>query len=109
MNEEQPGQDATAIRAALAEAGAEAREAARREAIWKDEVVALLRQGRAAGVTMTEMAKLLGLSRQWTTHLVDCERGQVLQRVRDSYHLVQHGTSFVQTRRDPPGGETTAA
>jgi hypothetical protein len=65
-------------------------------------VIALLGRGREAGIPITEMAKLLGLSRQWTTHLLDCERGRVLNRVHETYHVVQRGSNLVQERRDTP-------
>lgn len=89
-----------AVVAALTKAALEAKEAARRQAEWKAEVAALLRRGRDAGITTTEMAKLLGLSRQWTTHLLACERAQVLDQVHANYHLVQRGSMLVQHRRN---------
>src|SRR5438270_805016 len=73
------------------------------------EVVALLVRGRAAGLPVTEMAKLLGLSRQWTTHLLDCDRAHILQAVHENYHLVRRGSAFVQTRRNVSGGGTSVA
>jgi hypothetical protein len=83
-NVEQIKPDAEAIYAALVDARAEVREAARRQAVWKDKVGALLVSGRAAGLPVTEIAKLRGLSRRWTTQLLDCERARVLRGVHEN-------------------------
>ena len=57
------------VLASLGETGDKARKAGRRQAEWRREVQALLERGTTAGVSVTEMAKALGLSRQWTSHL----------------------------------------
>jgi hypothetical protein len=57
------------VLAALTRAGEKGTKLARRQAEWKREVEGLLERGRAAGVSITEMARALGLSRQWTSHL----------------------------------------
>jgi hypothetical protein len=59
-----------AVLADLAEAGAEARTMAERQRAWKERVDGLLERGRSAGVPVTAMARALGVSRQWTSHLV---------------------------------------
>ena len=60
----------TSVLAELQDAGAQAREAAERHKAWKVQVDELLERGRVAGVPVTEMARALGLSRQWTSHLL---------------------------------------
>jgi hypothetical protein len=89
----------------LAGAGEDARERARRQQAWRATVSDLLERGRAAGVPVTEMAKALGLSRQWTSHLLACresrEQGRVLRRVHEEYELVRRGDAMVQQRRSP--------
>jgi hypothetical protein len=96
-----------AVLAGLTEAGEEAREAARRQKAWRASVTALLERGRGAGVSVTDMANALGLSRQWTSHLLARrqarEKDRVLGRIHEEYELVRRAGSIVQKRRR--GGE----
>ncbi len=55
---------------ALEEAGAELKEHAKRQAAWRANVDELLVRGRTAGVPVSAMARALGVSRQWTSHLL---------------------------------------
>jgi uncharacterized membrane protein len=64
--------------AALALARARAQEIAEQQKAWRKEAAELLERGDAASLSVTEMAKALGLSRQWTTHL----RAEAKRRVR---------------------------
>jgi len=78
--------------AALGSARAEAQQIAEQQKEWRKAAAILLERGDAAGLSVTEMAKALGLSRQWTTHL----RAEAKRRVR-----------FVNVVGvDPPGPET---
>jgi hypothetical protein len=63
-------QERAAVLSELAGAAAEAREAAERHKAWKSRVHELLERGRVAGVPIIEMARALGVSRQWTSHLL---------------------------------------
>jgi hypothetical protein len=46
---------------------------------WRDAAAQMLERGAAAGLSVAEMARELGLSRQWTTHIrQDSERRQKL-------------------------------
>lgn len=64
--------------AALGLARAEAQKIAEQQKAWRMKAAELLERGDAAGLSVTEMAKALGLSRQWTTHL----RAEAKRRVR---------------------------
>jgi transposase len=96
-----------AVLAILGVAGKEAREAARRQKVWRNTVSDQLERGRAAGVSVTEMANALGLSRQWTSHLLARrearQKDRVLSRVHEEFEFVRRGSSLVQQRR-PKGG-----
>jgi hypothetical protein len=78
--------------AALESARVEAQAIAAKQKAWRTTAAMLLERGTAAGLSVTEMAKALGLSRQWTTHL----RAEADRRVR----LVN------VVCIDPPGPET---
>jgi uncharacterized membrane protein len=67
-----------ALRAARAEGARIADEQGR----WRAHAAELLDRGGAAGLTVTEMAKALGLSRQWTTHLRAQAEKEALRRLR---------------------------
>ena len=68
---------------ALASARAEGRRIAEAQKSWREQAGALLERGNAAGLSVTEMAKALGLSRQWTTHLrTESSRRERLARAR---------------------------
>jgi len=58
-----------AVLARLAEERAAAERAAEEQRRWRADVQALLERGRAAGLSVAEMAEALGISRQWTNHL----------------------------------------
>jgi hypothetical protein len=58
-----------AVLGALAEQRAAAERAAEEQRRWRAEVEALLERGRAVGLSVADMAKALGISRQWTNHL----------------------------------------
>ena len=76
-------QEQDAVRKALASAREEGQEIARAQKAWRETAAALLDRGDAAGLSVTEMAKALGLSRQWTTHLrAEASRRQRLANVR---------------------------
>jgi len=46
---------------------------------WRDAAAQVLERGAAAGLSVAEMARELGLSRQWTTHIrKDSQRRQKL-------------------------------
>jgi len=57
------------VLAALASAREEARQMAESQKAWRATAATLLERGDAAGLSVAEMARALGLSRQWTTHL----------------------------------------
>ena len=61
----------TAVVSALAGAKAQARGIAAQQKEWRSSILELLARGEAVGLTVTQMARALGLSRQWTTHLRD--------------------------------------
>jgi hypothetical protein len=69
-----------AVLAGLADERAAAERAAEEQRRWRAEVESLLERGRAAGLSVAEMADALGISRQWTNHLarraVDREVGK---------------------------------
>jgi hypothetical protein len=54
----------------LREERAEAESAAAAQRAWGERVQALLERGRVAGVSIIDMAEALGVSRQWTSHLL---------------------------------------
>jgi hypothetical protein len=54
---------------ALAALRAEGARIADEQRAWRDAAAQLLDRGAAAELSVTEMARALGLSRQWTTHL----------------------------------------
>jgi hypothetical protein len=91
------------VLAALEQAGAEARDLAARQAAWREQVMALLDRANAAGVAVTDMAKALGLSRQWTSHLlarrVKAEKAGVLREIHGSFEFVSRGRRRVQQKR----------
>ena len=58
-----------AVLAGLAGERAAAERAAEEQRRWRTEVQSLLERGRAAGLSVAEMAEALGISRQWTNHL----------------------------------------
>ena len=82
---------------AVLDAGAEAREAAERHKAWKARVDELLERGRVAGVTVIEMARALGLSRQWTSHLL-AQRDRALRLEK------MLGEAKSSRKRRPPDG-----
>jgi hypothetical protein len=64
--------------AALAAARVEAQRIAEHQKEWREAAAGLLERGDAAGLSVAEMARALGLSRQWTTHL----RAEAKRRAR---------------------------
>jgi len=58
-----------AVLSGLAEERAAAERAAEEQRRWRTEVQSLLERGRAAGLSVADMAEALGISRQWTNHL----------------------------------------
>jgi hypothetical protein len=58
-----------AVLAGLAAQRAAAERAADEQRRWRAEVEALLERGRAVSLPVADMAKALGISRQWTNHL----------------------------------------
>jgi hypothetical protein len=91
------------VLAALEQAGTEARELAARQAAWRERVMALLDRANAAGVAVTDMAKALGLSRQWTSHLLGrrlkAAEARVLREIHESFEFVPRGRRRVQQKR----------
>ncbi len=79
--------------AALVSAGDEARAVASRQKVWRAEVLALLQRGSTNGVPVTEMAKALGLSRQWTSHLL------ALRGERDRERQLEKQTQLIRLAR----------
>ena len=76
-------QERNDVRDALAQAREEGQEIARAQKAWRERAAALLDRGNAAGLSVTEMARALGLSRQWTTHLrAEAARRERLAKVR---------------------------
>jgi hypothetical protein len=70
------------VLAALAAARGEAQRIAAQQEAWRGTAATLLERGDAAGLSVAEMARALGLSRQWTTHLrAEAERRARLARV----------------------------
>ena len=70
------------VLAALAAARAEAHRIAEHQKAWRVAAAVLLERGAAAGLSVAEMARALGLSRQWTTHLrAEAERREHVARV----------------------------
>jgi uncharacterized membrane protein len=67
---------------ALRAARAEGARIADEQRCWREQAAELLDRGGAAGLSVTEMAKALGLSRQWTTHLRAHAEKQALTRLR---------------------------
>ena len=53
----------------LADARADARRIAEQQVAWRRQVGELVELGRAAGLTVDEMADVLGLSKSWTERL----------------------------------------
>jgi hypothetical protein len=75
----------TRLQAAAADAASEAERAAAWRRAWRRDVHRLLNRGQSAGVSVTEMAEALGVSRQWAAHLLkEREREQQLRRLRAS-------------------------
>ena len=70
------------VLAALEAARAEGARIAEEQSRWREEAAALLDRGGAAGLSVTEMAKALGLSRQWTTHLRAQSEKEAIKRLR---------------------------
>jgi hypothetical protein len=66
----------------LAEQRAAAERAAEEQRRWRAEVEALLERGRAVSLPVAEMAKALGISRQWTNHLAKASMERELGKVR---------------------------
>jgi hypothetical protein len=77
-----------AILAGLAEQRAAAERAADEQRRWRAEVEALLERGRAVSLPVADMAKALGVSRQWTNHLA---RRAVGREVRKRAASMQFG------------------
>jgi hypothetical protein len=71
-------QERAEVLAALGAARASAQKIAHEQSAWREAVTTLLERGDAAGLSVTEMAKALGLSRQWTSHL----RAEAVRRAR---------------------------
>jgi DNA invertase Pin-like site-specific DNA recombinase len=70
------------VLAALAAAREDGRRLADAQKAWRDDAANLIARGDAAGLSVTEMAKALGLSRQWTTHIrKELERRKQVARV----------------------------
>jgi len=86
--------------AALGAARAEAQQIAELQKKWRTAAAFLLERGDAAGLSVTEMAKALGLSRQWTTHL----RAEAKRRLRLSNVVCSdppRPVTFTPRRRRP--------
>ena len=71
-----------AVLAGLAEQRAAAERAAEEQRRWRTEVEALLERGRAVGLPVADMAKALGVSRQWTNHLAKASMEKQLRKRR---------------------------
>ena len=85
------------VLAALGAARASAQKIADEQKAWREAVTKLLERGDAAGLSVTEMAKALGLSRQWTSHLrADAERRA---RLASSFVV---GEARMRLLRPPP-------
>ena len=63
------GVEREAVIAGLASEREAAERAAEEQRRWRTEVQSLLERGRAAGLSVADMAEALGISRQWTNHL----------------------------------------
>jgi hypothetical protein len=71
-----------AVIAGLAEQRAAAERAADEQRRWRAEVEALLERGRAVSLPVADMAKALGISRQWTNHLAKTSMERQLDKRR---------------------------
>src|SRR4051794_24855691 len=91
------------VLAALEQAGAEARDLAARQSAWREGVIALLDRGNAAGIAVTDMAKALGLSRQWTSHLLarrlKAAHARVFREIHESFEFVPRRGGMAQRKR----------
>jgi site-specific recombinase XerC len=81
-----------AVRAGLAEERAAAERAAEEQRRWRADVQALLERGRAAGLSVAEMAEALGISRQWTNHLTKTTVGREQAAINRA--VVERGASL---------------
>jgi hypothetical protein len=70
----------SAVLAGLREERAAAERAAEEQRRWRADVQALLERGRAAGLSVAEMAEALGISRQWTNHLAKQAVGKEIRK-----------------------------
>jgi len=86
------------VLAALGAARASAQKIADEQKAWREAVATLLERGDAAGLSVTEMAKALGLSRQWTSHL----RAEAERRLRFASSFVV-GEATKRWLQPPPG------
>jgi hypothetical protein len=71
-----------AVIVGLAEQRAAAERAAEEQRRWRAEVEALLERGRAVSLPVADMAKALGISRQWTNHLAKTSMERQLDKRR---------------------------
>ena len=86
----------TAVLTALRTVGEEGREAAAKQREWRARARDLLARGDAAGVPVSDMAHALGLSRQWTTHLLArTERRERARRLAESAEPKRKGRGDV--------------
>jgi len=70
------------VLAALEVAREDGRRLAGAQKAWRGAAADLIARGDAAGLSVTEMAKALGLSRQWTTHIrKELERRKHVARI----------------------------
>jgi hypothetical protein len=81
----------SAVLAGLAAERAAAERAAEEQRRWRAEVGSLLERGRAVGVSVSEMADALGISRQWTNHLA---KQTVSREMRKRASSMQFGPGF---------------
>jgi len=85
-----------AVLAGLAAERAAAERAAEEQRRWRAEVQSLLERGRTVGLSVSQMADALGISRQWTNHLA---KQTVTREMRKRASSMQFGPGF------PPAGE----
>jgi len=80
-----------AVLAGLESERAAAERAAEEQRRWRADVEALLERGRAVGLSVSDMAEALGISRQWTNHLA---KQTVSREMRKRASSMQFGPPF---------------
>src|SRR5689334_22237003 len=80
-----------AVLQGLADERAAAERAAEEQRRWRAEVQSLLERGRAVGLSVSDMAEALGISRQWTNHLA---KQTVSREMRKRASSMQFGPGF---------------